>query len=200
MRQARRIGWLRLTAFLAFGSLVLHQARYLAGHGTQAGEALTRDGHAHMSLAMLTTLSVGVALSIIALLVAGFARPPNAGARGPRVGALTCALFLLAAFCAQELAEGALFASHPAGLAAVFGHGGVIVFPLAVVLGFLVSLLVHGFGVAEFHIAGSFVRRRVAPVTAPHMDYLDPNVQRTAGLGLVFGFACRPPPSQTIPV
>jgi hypothetical protein len=198
MRQAR-LGWLRLTAFLAFGSLVLHQARYVAGHGGQAGEALARDGHHHMSLALLTTLSIGMAISIIALLVAGIARPRNSGTRGPRVGPLRCALFLLAAFCAQELAEGALSASHPDGFAAVFGHGGVIVFPMAVVLGFLVSLLVHGLGRVEFHLVGSLARRRFTPVSAPHQGYLDADVQRLAGLGLVFGFACRPPPSLTSP-
>jgi hypothetical protein len=199
MRQARRIGWLRLTAFLAFGSLVLHQARYVAAHGGQAGEALARDGHAHMSLALVTTLSIGMALSVIALVVAGFARPRNSNARAPRIGPFTCALFILAAFCSQELAEGALSASHPDGLAAVFGHGGAIVFPLAVVLGFLVSLLVHGLGVAEFRAAGSLTRRQLMPVSAPHRGYLDPDVQRLAGLGLVFGFACRPPPSPTSP-
>jgi hypothetical protein len=200
MRQARRIGWLRLTAFLAFGSLLVHQARYLAGHGSQASEALARDGHAHMSLALLTTLSIGVALSIIALLVAGVARPRDSGTRGPRVGPLTCALLILAAFCAQEFTEGAVLAGHPGGPAAIFGHGGVIVFPLAVVLGFLVSLLLHGLGVTEFRIAGAVARRRVMPVSSPRRGYLDPHVQRHAALGLVFGFACRPPPSLNRPV
>jgi hypothetical protein len=152
-----------------------------------------------MSLALLATLSIGMALSIIALLVAGFARPRNTGMRSPRIGALTCTLFLLAAFCVQELAEGALSASHPDGLAAVFGHGGVIVFPLALVLGFVVSLLVHGLGLAEFRVAGSLTRRYLMPVSAPHRGYLDPDVQRLAGLGLVFGFACRPPPSLPSP-
>jgi hypothetical protein len=199
MRRARRIGWLRLTAFLAFGSLVLHQARYVAGHGGQAGQALARDGHHHMSLALLTTLSIGMAISIIALLVAGFTRPRNTGTAGPRIGALACALVLLAAFCMQELAEGALSKSHPDGFAAVFGHGGVIVFPLALVLGFLVSLLVRGLGLAEYHLAGSLASRRLTPVSAPHQGYLDPEVKRLAGLGLVFGFACRPPPSLTSP-
>jgi hypothetical protein len=198
MRQARRIGWLRLTAFLAFGSLVLHQARYVAGHGGQAAEALARDGHDHMSLALLTTLSIGVALSIIALLVAGFARPRDT-TRGPRIGPFMCTLFLLAAFSAQELVEGALSANHPAGLEAVFGHGGVIVFPLAAALGFLISLLVQGLGVAELHLARRLTTFRVTSVKAPHRGYLAPDVRRLAELGLVFGFARRPPPSPSGP-
>jgi hypothetical protein len=199
MRQARRIEWLRLTAFVALGSLVLHQTRYVVGQGGAAGEALARDGHAHMSLALPITLSIAVALAAIALLLAAFARPRRTPARAsdPRRRALRYALALLGAFCAQELVEGVLYASHPGGLEALLGHGGAAVPPMAVVQGCLISLLVEALGTAEERVAGCLCFRRLAPVSSPHLCYLEPDVERLAGLGLVFGFACRPPPSLT---
>jgi hypothetical protein len=152
-----------------------------------------------MSLALPISLLIAVALAVVTLLLAAFARPRQAKACGgdPRIGALRYASLLLVAFCAQELGEGALSASHPDGLQALLGHGGAIVLPLAVVLGCLVSLLVEALGAAEVRIAGSLARRCLAPVSSPHSGYLQPDIERLAGLGLVFGFACRPPPSLT---
>ena len=67
--------------------------------------------------------------------------------------------------------------------------------PLAVVLGCLVSLLVEALGTAEERVAGSLTPRRLVGVSSPHRLYLEPDVEVLAGLGLVFGFARRPPPS-----
>jgi hypothetical protein len=201
MTRARSTELLRVTAFVALGSLVLHQARYLAGHGSGAGEALAHDGHAHMGLALLVTLSLGMLLSIISLTLAALARPRNAtaGTSRPGIGPVGCALAVLAAFCAQELAEGALIGDHPAGIQAILGHGGVIVFPLAALLGVAISLLIEGLGVAELRVAGCLTSRRLRDLTSPGRTYPEPDVDPLAVCALVFGFACRPPPLLNTP-
>jgi hypothetical protein len=194
---ANTTGRLRLIALVALGALVLHQARYVVGHGGGAGEALARDGHAYVGLAMPITLSIAVALAVCTVLLAAFTRPrlPRPGSADPRLRMLKCALFLLAAFCAQELVEGTLSASHPGGLEALLGHGGAAVLPLSVVLGCLVSLSIDALGAAEIRVTGSLLSSRLAAPSSPPCSYLEPDVVRLAGLGLVFGFARRPPPS-----
>jgi hypothetical protein len=196
MRLTRTTGFLRLIVFVAPAALVLHQARYAVGHGDGAAEALARDGHVHMGMALPVTLTVAVALAVVTLLLAAFARPRQTKAgRDPRERAIRCALLVLCAFCAQELIEGAVSASHPGGLEALLGHGGAAVLPLAVVFGCLVSLAVDALGAAEMHIAGSLAPRRLAALSPPHHTYPEPDVEQLAALGLVFGFARRPPPS-----
>jgi hypothetical protein len=197
MQHARSTGLLRLTAFVALGSFVLHQARYAVGHGGHAGEALARDGHAHMGLALAISLLIAVVVPVVTLLLAASARPRQAGSGtgSARLGALRCATVLLAAFWVQELGEGALSAAHPGGLDAILGQGGPIVLPLALVLGYLVSFLQGSLEAAEDRVAGSMGRRRLAEGSAPERQYVGPERPPLAGLGLVFGFACRPPPS-----
>jgi hypothetical protein len=181
---------------VALCALLLHQARYLVGHGGEASEALARDGHAHMGVALPVTLAAALLVTMITLMAAAFARPrrPRRPARDLRVRALECAFVLFAVFCMQELIEGALSASHPGGLEALFGHGGAAALPLAVVLGCLVSLTADALGAAEQHVAGSLARIRLIPPSAPRSSYR-PDVEQLAELGLVFGFARRPPPS-----
>jgi hypothetical protein len=200
MRRARAIEGLRLTALVAVGALVLHQARYVVGHGDGAGEALARDGHAHVGLALPITLAIAAALVGITLMLAAFARPRRrrAGGPDPRRRALQCALVLLGCFCLQELGEGLLSDSHPDGFEALLGHGGAAALPLAVVLGCLVSLLVEALNGAERSLAGSLITPRLAPAKPQPFCYLEPEVERLCGLGLVFGFARRPPPSPTL--
>ena len=194
MRHAHSTRWLRLAAFVALGSFVLHQARYAVGQGGNAGEALARDGHSHMGLVLAITLLIAIVVPAVTLMLAAVG--PRAG-RFPqsRIGPLRCAIALLAAFWMQELGEGVVSASHPSGLEAILGHGGLVVFPLALVLGYLLFLLQGSFDAAEDRVAGSLVRRWVAKATGPEPQYVEPERPPHAGLGLVFGFACRPPPS-----
>jgi hypothetical protein len=196
MRHPRVRGWLRISALVALCAALLHQARYLVGHGGEASEALARDGHAHMGVALPVTLLVALLITMITLVVAAFAHPrrPRGRARDPRVRALECAFVLFAVFCTQELVEGALSASHPGGFEALFGHGGAAALPLAVVLGCLVSLTADALGAAERHVAGSLAGHRLIPTSSPRSSYR-PDVEQLAELGLVFGFARRPPPS-----
>jgi len=196
MRHAHSTRWLRLMAFVALGSFALHQARYAVGHGEHAGEALARDGHAHMGLALAISLLIAVVVPVVSLLLAASAGPRQTeGGRSGRIGPLRCAVVLLAAFWMQELGEGAVSASHPSGLDAILGHGGLVVFPLALVLGYLLSFLQGSLEAAEDRVARSIARRRIAEASGPEPQYVEPERPPHAGLGLVFGFACRPPPS-----
>lgn len=194
MRHAHSTRWLRLAAFVALGSFVLHQARYAFGEGGHAGEALARDGHAHMGLALAISLLIAIVVPLLTLMLAAVG-PPQRRFPHARIGPLRCALVLVAAFWLQELGEGVLSASHPSGLEAIFGHGGLIVFPLALLLGYLVSLLQGSLDTVEDRVAGSMARRRLAEAIVPEQQYVEPERPPHAGLGLVFGFACRPPPS-----
>jgi hypothetical protein len=184
-----------MTAFVALGSFALHQARYAVGHGGHAGEALARDGHAHMGLALAISLLIAVIVPVVTLMLAASTGPRQGRFPHSPIGPLRCAVVLVAAFWMQELGEGAASASHPGGLDAIFGHGGVVVFPLALVLGYLLSLLQGSLDAAEDRVAGSMARRRLTESRDPEEQYVEPERPPHAGLGLVFGFACRPPPS-----
>jgi hypothetical protein len=147
-----------------------------------------------MGLVLAITLLIAIVVPAVTLMLA--AAGPRAG-RFPhsRIGPLRCAIVLLAAFWMQELGEGIMSASHPAGLEAILGHGGLVVFPLALVLGYLLFLLQGSLDTAEDRVAGSLVRHRLAGAGDPERQYAGPEKPPHAGLGLVFGFACRPPPS-----
>jgi hypothetical protein len=147
-----------------------------------------------MGLVLAITLLIAIVVPALTLMLA--AAGPRAGIfPDARIGPLRCAIALLAAFWMQELGEGVVSASHPSGLEAILGNGGLVVFPLALVLGYLLYLLQGSFDAAEERVAGSLVRRWVAEAGGPEPRYVEPERPPHAGLGLVFGFACRPPPS-----
>ena len=56
---------------------------------------------------------------------------------------------LLAMFVVQETLEGLLAPGHPAGFAAVFGHGGWLALPLAAAVGALIALALRGAAATE---------------------------------------------------
>jgi hypothetical protein len=147
-----------------------------------------------MGLALAITLLIAIVVPAVTLVLAA-AGPREGRFPHARIGPLRCAVLLVAAFWLQELGEGAVSATHPAGLEAILGHGGLIVFPLALVLGYLLFLLQGSLDAAEDRVAGSLVRRCVAEAGGPEPQYVEPERPPHAGLGLVFGFACRPPPS-----
>jgi hypothetical protein len=148
-----------------------------------------------MGLALAISLLIALVVPVATLMLAASAGPRQGRFPHARIGPLRCAAVLLAAFWMQELGEGAVSASHPSGLEAILGHGGLVVFPLALVLGYLLSLLQGSLDAAEARVAGSMARRRLAEAGVPEQQYLEPERPPHAGLGLVFGFACRPPPS-----
>jgi hypothetical protein len=122
----------------------VHELRYLAGYGGDAGRALARQGHGY-----LDAVTAGVALALVAalaVLLAALVRGagPWRPGRSWRVRWLAASAALLAVYTVQELVEGALSPGHPAGLAGVAGHGGWVAVVLALALGAVVAALLRG--------------------------------------------------------
>jgi hypothetical protein len=189
----------RAAALLAGGAFALHQLRYLLGYGHHSHGELARQGHAYMTL--LAPLVAVVLMLVVAdfcarMLGARAARHPG---RAPRLGQVWAAftLCLLAAYVAQETLEGALAAGHPAGAAALLGHGGWVALPLAAAIGLAVAVLVLG-----VQQALELGRERPVPVIAPppvlsvgsaHVGH------RPGGRGIARHLGGRAPPLGSIP-
>ena len=104
---------------------------------------------------------------------------------------------ILTVFISQELLEGAFAAGHAAGLAGVFGGGGWLAVPLALLAGALAALIDRGVFAAEELMAAVALRQRVRPeraaAAAPHAA--GPDLVPLASAPLAFGIARRPPPA-----
>jgi hypothetical protein len=197
----------RASSLLSLAALAVHELRYLLTYGDRAGEALANQGHAYLSDLGGAVVTLTMA-TLLAALFAGALAPPacrpdrpagcpparSVGGHTPVRTGLLYALALLAIFCAQELAEGAVAAGHPAGPAAVLGHGGWLALPLALVAGALCSLACLALQGVEQTLARRPPRcapRQPPVLAAPHAA---PARRSLASLSLAFGFARRPPP------
>lgn len=189
----------RATSLLSFAALAVHELRYLLAYGDRASEALARQGHAYLSDlggALITVLLATLLATLLASALAPPARRPGQAARSafPRTTALY-AIALLAIFCAQELTEGVVAAGHPAGLAAVLAHGGLLAVPLALAAGAACALACLALQGVERTLARMAFHRPARPrppaLPEPHAA---PARRPLASLNLAFGFARRPPP------
>jgi hypothetical protein len=144
----RSSAWVvRAVALLSVGAIALHQLRFAFGYGQSATEALALQGHSYIPFAEALIV---VACAAAFLWFVGSLALAHRGApidsSGPPFGRLwacaTAALF--AVYTVQEGFEGQFSAGHPAGLVGIFGHGGWIVFPLALTIGALVALVLEG--------------------------------------------------------
>ncbi len=195
---ARPTAATRAFALLALGALAVHELRYLLAYGGQAQSAMASQGHGY--LGELTPALVVLALSALCgrLAAATLGRGIHAGRRRSilrSASAFVAALGMI--FAAQELVEGALFAGHPGGLAAVFGGGGWLAAPLALAVGLLAAC-------ADGLLAGTerVLMRRAA---RPRQRLPRPAGARGPRPGsafhfpapapLAFGLARRPPPA-----
>jgi len=123
-------------------ALTLHELRYLLAYGGGAGEAQSQQGHGYLPGVEM------IALLLLALAGAGLLRSLGRARggldEGPAPGLLVtwlaAALALGLIYTGQELVEGLLSSGHPAGFAAIVGHGGAIAYALAVPLGAAVAL------------------------------------------------------------
>jgi uncharacterized membrane protein YidH (DUF202 family) len=137
-----RASWLRTAALLPAGALAVHQLRYLLAYGDGAQHALQRSGHGYLSV---VELLIGL---VLALALGGLLRR-IAQARlaerqlGFRALALACSVALLTIYAGQELLEGLLAPGHGCGLAGVFGAGGWLAVPLALVGGAGMALVLR---------------------------------------------------------
>jgi hypothetical protein len=132
---------LRFVALVSAGALALHELRYRIGYGHEAEEAVAAQGHGYLSVAALGSALLAVAAAC------AFALAFRHGPVAPRsLGAswLSSSGALLLVYAVQEMAEGALSAGHPAGLAGVVSHGGWSALVLAAALGALISLALRG--------------------------------------------------------
>jgi hypothetical protein len=190
-----RLEGLRIPALLALAALALHEFRYLAGHGEHAGKALAEQDHSYLGFLLPVVVSLCVALVVCLLLAAAFARPVGQDTgQAPLRRPFAYGLVLIAAFCAQEVVEGALSAAHPNGLDAVLGDRGWVVLPLAMLLGLLVSFAAEGLQVLEHRVAGALAPSQLVAPPVPCFAYRGRDVTPPARLALAFGFARRPPP------
>jgi hypothetical protein len=141
---ARRRDTFRAAALITAGLFAVHQLRYLLAYGAGAGDALGRQGHAYLGPA-LPALSIALALACARVVLRATGTPAgrSPGAQRMLVVWPVCAATILVLYGAQESAEGVLAAGHPAGLAGVFGHGGWIAAPLAIVAGLAVATALH---------------------------------------------------------
>src|SRR4051794_20571381 len=138
-----RPSMLRVTALVAVAALVLHELRYLIGYGGDSHEALASQGHAYLPLAGAIaggTLALAGACFAARLLRLG----PEEGAPPLAKTWLWASVALVVIYICQESVEGAVSAGHPAGLAAVTAHGGLVAVPLALALGGLVAFILRG--------------------------------------------------------
>jgi uncharacterized membrane protein len=145
--------------------MAVHELRYLLAYGGDSGRALSEQGHAYLPfLGAVAVFLVGLAVGQL-MRALGRARRTGA-AHGEEAGFvatwLLSAVALVLLFALQESLEGILSAGHPAGLAALTAHGGLVAVPLAVAVGALVALGVLG-ARAAVAAAAQASRRRLVP-------------------------------------
>ena len=202
MRRSTAESHSRTAALIAIGAFAVHQLRYLAGYGHEAGSELSRQGHGYLAGALPVLAAFLLAAVTAGLLRAALGR--RAGAGAPAVlthrrdtYARRTALFGLGialVFCGQETLEGALSAGHPSGLGAVLTQGGWLALPLAGLLGALCALLDRGIATLEAAITAT------GPSAPRHEAASDLARPRSVALvplsaaPLPFGIARRPPP------
>lgn len=129
----------------------MHELRYLLAFGDRAESTAGAQGHAYL------TPIVAIVAALLVLTLAGFvvrlARRPGRAATSPfmstRLVWARTSVALLAMFVVQESLEGVLAPGHPAGVAAILGHGGWLGFPLAAAVGALIALALRGAAATE---------------------------------------------------
>ncbi len=199
---ARPAAATRAAALLALGALVVHELRYVLAYGGEAQRVMASEGHGY--LGELAPALVVFALSAICGRLAAAAlggRGASAARRPVLRSTAAFAAALGAIFAGQELIEGAMYAGHPGGLAAIFGAGGWIAVPLALLCGLLAALADRALAGAEDALVRRAARgRRGLPRPSPARG-------RRPGRGfrlpqaspLAFGLARRPPPVPLVP-
>ena len=146
--------------------LAVHQLRFYLAYGSRAAAHLAASGHAYLSEAEPFAL-LCLALAIGALLGRVAAARPPADSEPPLLRVwLLCAVTLLALYCGQELIEGVFAHGHAAGLAGIFGHGGWIAVPVAVVIGGALALTLRAAQRLVALVASLRARRRAQAIAS----------------------------------
>jgi hypothetical protein len=151
----------RLAPLLAACALVLHKLNGLAG-----GDALAGHGHSYLPLAAaLVTVLLAITCARFGHELWQASRGRVSAARAPSLATLwliaTCAL--LSTFALQEWIEGWVTPGHPATLSHAIAHMGWVTPALAIVLGCLIAVLIHGSRGAIDLVARRHRARRPGP-------------------------------------
>jgi hypothetical protein len=200
---------LRAALLMPLAAMTVHQLRYYLVFGPHAAGRLAREGHAYLAtlepfVLLVATLAVGAFVGRLARAFGGRAEWANRSRATPGTALLwtwlLCACALLALYCGQELAEGALASGHPAGVAGILGHGGFIAVPLAALVGGLLALALRTaealVALAARRAAESGRARPDGPSPAPIPLQL-PDWRLEPQSGVVAGRA--PPPARLAP-
>lgn len=178
-------------SLIALGAFAVHQLRYLIAYGDEAGSELAGQGHGY--LIHLVPLLLGFGLAILtARLVRGLLGGNPSPRSERRLKATSYAFGIAAVFCCQELVEGALFAGHAAGPAAVFAGGGWTALPLAALFGVLAALLDRGIEAIESRGVTTEPEAERPPLRVSLPD-APPRLGRRLS-PIASGLAQRPPP------
>jgi hypothetical protein len=141
-------GGIAHAALVPVAALAVHQLRYWLTYGGGVSAVLARQGHAYLS-------SVTPWVVVLTALVAGgFLRAlgRSLGGRGSArhhaasflVLWLVAVVALVALYVVQEGLEGLLATGHPAGVAGIFGHGGLWAAPAAACVGLVLAAALYG--------------------------------------------------------
>jgi hypothetical protein len=178
---------LRAGALLAAGSLAVHELRYVAGWGDPDAVG----GHGYLVVAApLVALALALACGIWLARIGHASTPP---ARRRRLTWLGASAALLGVYVVQETFEALATSGHPGLLA----HGGWLAMPIAIAVGGVVALLLHGAHAAD--VVAAAAARPWSPLGAVPVAPLGfalpaaPRVTPRTGV-LARGLAGRAPP------
>lgn len=198
---ARRAGVRALgrAALMPVAAFAVHELRFLAAFGGQAGVELQRQGHSY-----LQSLVPWIVL-VIAVSVGGFLWALGRALSGQRslqryslslIGLwFVCSAALVTIYVSQEFLEGLFVTGHPAGLAGVFGHGGWWSVPAALGVGLILAAVFHG----ARRVLDEVAKRHAGPLigsAARALAVAQPGDVRLSRLApLAEGWSDRGPPS-----
>jgi hypothetical protein len=135
---------IRAAALISVGALAVHDLRFLLAYRGGASKELSVTGHGY--LGDVTPLAMGVLALVIAAFAWRLMNPHVEEARLPSTRRMWAfvTVVLLAIYSSQEWIEGRLTSGHASGLAGIFGSGGWLAVPLAIVVALVVALLLRG--------------------------------------------------------
>jgi len=158
--------FIRAATTLSAGGVAAHELQYLITYGGDIQQALNHQGHGYLALVTPVVgamLAVGLTWLLLAFAIHHWSAKRAALSR--RRVWLAASTALLAIYTGQELLEGWLAAGHTAGLAGVFGEGGLVALGLAGGVGGLVTFLLGA--VATAAALGPPMRAPGARLLAP---------------------------------
>ncbi len=146
-------------------AFAVHQLRFWLTYGGQAGVELQRSGHSylHSLVPWIVVLIAATAGGFLWMLGRALSAQRSLPRYTLSLGGLwlVCSAALVAIYVCQELLEGVFATGHPAGLAGIFGYGGLWAIPAAACVGLVLAAIFHG---ARWVLAEVARRAQTMPV------------------------------------